>query len=117
MLVLEAGGLAIMTLAITNGTIIDGRGGDPLTGRTLLLEDERIAAIASNEQLRLPRGTTIIDAGGGSILPGLIDCGAPRRERRGAPTHGRKWYDAHAIHPGKHIRRRPSYILAACDIR
>ncbi len=62
-----------MTLAITNGTIIDGRGGDPLTGMTILLGDERIAAIARKEQLRLPRGTTTIDAGGGSILPGLID--------------------------------------------
>src|SRR6266852_1290493 len=60
-------------LAITNGTIIDGRGGDPLTGMTLLIENERIIAVGHRNQVNIPRGTTVIDAMGGSILPGLID--------------------------------------------
>src|SRR6266516_1683797 len=60
-------------LAITNGTIIDGHGGDPLTGRTLLIENERITTLDRQEQVTIPRGTTVIDAMGGSILPGLID--------------------------------------------
>ena len=60
-----------MTLAITNGTLIDGSGNDPLTGMTILIEDERITAISRDGQV--PRGATVIDAMGGSILPGLID--------------------------------------------
>src|SRR5437763_17154093 len=60
-------------LAITNGTIIDGNGSDPLTGMTLLIEDERIKAIDHKDRITIPRGTTVIDARGGSILPGLID--------------------------------------------
>ncbi len=60
-------------LAITNGTIIDGRGGDPVTGMTLLIENERITALDRQDQVTIPRGTTVIDAMGGSILPGLID--------------------------------------------
>ena len=60
-------------LAITNGTIIDGRGSDPLTGMTLLIENERIIALDRQDQVTIPRGTTVIDAMGGSILPGLID--------------------------------------------
>ena len=60
-----------MTLAITNGTLIDGRGGEPVTGMTILIEDERITAISQNGQV--PRDATVIDARGGSILPGLID--------------------------------------------
>jgi len=60
-------------LAITNGTIIDGRGSDPLTGMTLLIENERIIALDRQDQVTIPRGTTVIDALGGSILPGLID--------------------------------------------
>jgi imidazolonepropionase-like amidohydrolase len=60
-------------LAITNGTIIDGRGNDPLTGMTLLIENERIIALDRQDQVTIPRGTTVIDAMGGSILPGLID--------------------------------------------
>ncbi len=62
-----------MTLAITNGTIIDGRGGDPITGTTILIENERITAIGRADQITLPREATVIDAMGGSILPGLID--------------------------------------------
>lgn len=63
-----------MTLAITNGSIIDGRGHDPSTGMTILINGERITAIGRREQLSIPRDATVIDAMGGSILPGLIDC-------------------------------------------
>jgi imidazolonepropionase-like amidohydrolase len=60
-------------LAITNGTIIDGRSSDPLAGMTLLIENERIIALDRQDRVTIPRGTTVIDARGGSILPGLID--------------------------------------------
>lgn len=62
-----------MTLAIINGTIIDGRGGDPQEG-TLLIEEEHIIALGRKDQVAIPRDATVIDAMGGSILPGLIDC-------------------------------------------
>src|SRR6266699_5814241 len=62
------------SIAIMNGSIIDGRGGDPLTGMTLLIEGERIAAIGPRDQVHIPRDAIVIDAMGGSILPGLIDC-------------------------------------------
>src|SRR5579859_7180812 len=62
-----------MTLAIINGTIIDGSGGDPRTDMTLLIEDGRITALGRMKQVAIPSGTTIINAQGSSILPGLID--------------------------------------------
>src|SRR6266581_8875154 len=62
-----------MTLAIMNGTLIDGRGGDPLMG-TLVIEGERITALGRQDQVNIQRDATVIDAMGGSILPGLIDC-------------------------------------------
>ncbi len=62
-----------MVLAITNGTIIDGRGGDPQVG-SLLIEDEHIIALGRKDQVAIPRDAIVIDAIGGSILPGLIDC-------------------------------------------
>src|SRR5258707_5251340 len=64
----------VRSIAIMNGNIIDGRGGDPLTGMTLLIEGERIAAIGPRDQVHIPRDAIVIDAMGGSILPGLIDC-------------------------------------------
>ncbi len=60
-------------LAITNGIIIDGRGGDPLMG-TIVIEGERITALGRQDQVTIPRDATVIDAMGRSILPGLIDC-------------------------------------------
>ena len=61
-----------MFVAITNGTVIDGSGGDPQRGLTLLVERERISRIGRD--VAIPRDATIIDARGGCILPGLIDC-------------------------------------------
>jgi len=60
-------------LAITNGTIIDGRGGEPMRG-TLVIEGERITGLGRQGEVAIPRDATVIDAMGGSILPGLIDC-------------------------------------------
>ena len=62
-----------MTLVITNGTIIDGRGRDPLVG-SLVIEGERITALGRSDRVTIPRDATVIDAMGGSILPGLVDC-------------------------------------------
>ena len=62
-----------MTLALTNGIIIDGRGGEPQEGMTILIEGEHITAIGPKGQGQIPRDASVIDAQGGSILPGLID--------------------------------------------
>jgi len=62
-----------MTLVITKGTLIDGRGRDPLVG-ILVIEGERIAAPGRSDRVTIPREATVIDAMGGSILPGLVDC-------------------------------------------
>ncbi len=63
-----------MSIAIVNGTIIDGRRGwEPQTVKTLLIEDERIVAIGRDDQVNLQKDTQVLDARGGSILPGLID--------------------------------------------
>lgn len=62
-----------MNIAIMNGTIIDGRGGEPQTGMSVLIEDERIVAIGRTDQIHLKKDAHVLDARGGSILPGLID--------------------------------------------
>jgi imidazolonepropionase-like amidohydrolase len=61
-----------MAVAITNGTLIDGSGSAPQRGATLLVEGERISRLGRD--VAIPRDATVIDAQGGSILPGLIDC-------------------------------------------
>ncbi len=61
-----------MSIAITNGTLIDGSGSEPQSGITILIEGERITTMGRS--ISIPRDATVIDAQGGSVLPGLIDC-------------------------------------------
>ena len=61
-----------MSIAITNGTLIDGSGSEPQSGITILIEGERISTMGRS--ISIPRDATVIDAQGGSVLPGLIDC-------------------------------------------
>jgi imidazolonepropionase-like amidohydrolase len=60
-----------MTAAITNATLIDGTGADPVRGATIVVEDERITQAGAN--VEPPRDATIIDAGGRTVMPGMID--------------------------------------------
>lgn len=59
---------------ITNGTLIDGRGGSPIANAAVLVEDNRIKAAGAARDVPLPQGEVgRIDAQGGYILPGFID--------------------------------------------
>ena len=62
------------TLAITGGTLIDGSGRDPVSNATLLIEGERILAAGPAASIAIPNGSQVIDAGGHTVLPGIIDC-------------------------------------------
>lgn len=60
-----------MTIAITNATLIDGTGADPRRNATVVIEDERITSADAGSP---PRGADVIDAGGRTLMPGMIDC-------------------------------------------
>ncbi len=59
---------------VRNGTLIDGTGSQPLANAAVLVKDERFLRTGPAGSLRQPDAPTLeIDAGGGFILPGLID--------------------------------------------
>lgn len=62
------------TTLIRNGTLIDGTGGPPLPDAGVLIKEKHIQAVGPVDSLSVhgPPATEI-DAGGGYILPGLID--------------------------------------------
>jgi imidazolonepropionase-like amidohydrolase len=64
----------VATLAITGGTLIDGSGRDPVANATLLIEGEHILAAGPAASVAIPNGAQVIDAGGHTVLPGIIDC-------------------------------------------
>jgi imidazolonepropionase-like amidohydrolase len=59
-------------VAIRAARLIDGRGGSPLQNAVILVDSTRITAVGYN--LPIPPGTTVIDLGKATLLPGLIDC-------------------------------------------
>lgn len=60
--------------AFCGATLIDGTGRDPIRNATVLIEDGRIVSVGGGGQITVPDGTEIIDAGGRTLLPGMIDC-------------------------------------------
>jgi imidazolonepropionase-like amidohydrolase len=57
--------------ALVGGTIIDGKGGPPRTGETILVQDGRILEVGA--EVRVPRDAEVMDLAGKTVVPGLID--------------------------------------------
>jgi imidazolonepropionase-like amidohydrolase len=60
-------------IAITGGVVIDGNGGPPLEGGTVLIRAGRIEAVGPAGSVTVPAGAQVIDARGKSVMPGLAD--------------------------------------------
>lgn len=58
---------------ITNVSVIDGLGNDPVLGQDLLIEDGKIAAIGATGSVKAPAGAMKIDGTGMTAMPGLMD--------------------------------------------
>jgi imidazolonepropionase-like amidohydrolase len=61
------------TIAIVNGTLIDGTGSKPVANATVVIRSGRIVAAGRRGTVRIPKGAKRLDARGGTILPGFIN--------------------------------------------
>jgi len=52
--------------------LIDGQGGAPTANPVVVIEDDKIARVGAG--LAVPAGAEVVDLGGATLLPGLIDC-------------------------------------------
>ena len=60
-------------VVIAGGTLIDGNGGPPVPDTVVVLQGNRITAVARRGQVPIPAGARVIDATGRFVLPGLWD--------------------------------------------
>jgi imidazolonepropionase-like amidohydrolase len=60
-------------LAFQNVTVIPGNGAAPVENATVLIRDDRIAAIGPASETVIPAGTRIIEGAGKFLVPGFID--------------------------------------------
>lgn len=58
---------------IVNGTLIDGRSPEPTADAVVVIRGQRIWAAGPAEDFFIHAAVETVDAGGGTILPGLID--------------------------------------------
>ncbi|HUR55365.1 MAG TPA: amidohydrolase family protein [Gemmataceae bacterium] len=66
--------LATGTTVITNGTLVDGNGGPPVRDAVVTVTNGKIAyAGPLSGAVPPPVGTPVIDARGGTIMPGLVE--------------------------------------------
>lgn len=60
-------------LVITGATLIDGTGKPAVPDAVVVIEGERIVAAGARSQVNIPKGASVIDARGKTIMPGLWD--------------------------------------------
>jgi imidazolonepropionase-like amidohydrolase len=58
---------------IRNGTIIDGTGNPPVAEGAVIVRGDLILAVGDEAELEIPRSARVLDAGGGTIMPGVIN--------------------------------------------
>jgi imidazolonepropionase-like amidohydrolase len=72
-LVKSASSLLSPPIALVNGRLIDGTGAAPLEGAVVIVRAGRISAVGVGGAVAIPARATVIDVGGGTILPGFIN--------------------------------------------
>ncbi len=60
-------------VALVGGTLVDGAGGAPLNHSVILINEDRITAVGTEDTLAIPSDATVISTHGMTVLPGLID--------------------------------------------
>ena len=74
-------------IAVTNGTLWDGSGAPAVPDAAVVIERGRITAAGPRSTVTVPRGATIVDAGGGTILPGLWEMHAHYAQAELGPAY------------------------------
>ncbi|MGB3180414.1 MAG: amidohydrolase family protein [Cyclobacteriaceae bacterium] len=59
--------------ALVGGTLVDGFGGKPLHNSVVIIEDDKITDVGTQETLAIPDGAEIISTEGMTVMPGLWD--------------------------------------------
>jgi len=65
-----------VVIALEGATLIDGSGGPPRSDALIIVRNGHIEAIARVNEIPVPRGATVVDLAGKTIIPGLIDAHA-----------------------------------------
>src|SRR5438477_3668002 len=77
---------AARTIAVRAGRMFDSTTGKMLTKYVVVLHGERITAVGSEAEVKIPAGAHVIDLSQATVLPGLIDAHTHMFNQRGPTT-------------------------------
>lgn len=60
-------------IALVGATVIDGKGNPPLPSATVIIKDDRILEVGSQDEVIIPEEAHVFEAVGKFLVPGLID--------------------------------------------
>ena len=75
------------SFALTGATVITGTDAAPITNATIVIRDNRIAAVGPSASTPVPNGVPVTDAKGMTIVPGLWDMHAHAGQTDWAPVY------------------------------
>lgn len=64
---------ATPSLAVVGATVIDGTGSRPIPDATILIRNGRIETVGPSSDIKVPRGSRVLDVAGKYVIPGLAD--------------------------------------------
>ncbi|MES3630395.1 MAG: amidohydrolase family protein [Longimonas sp.] len=79
-------------VAFTNARIITMNGDEVIENGTLIVEEDRIAAVGAADAIDVPAGAHVIDADGHTLIPGLVDAHAHEGHFFGGIMPQTNWY-------------------------
>jgi imidazolonepropionase-like amidohydrolase len=66
-------GIQAQPLVLAGGRLIDGYGGPPIENAVVIIEGNRIKAVAREGSIAIPAGARVIDTNGYTVMPGMMD--------------------------------------------
>lgn len=78
-------------LALQGARLITMKGDEVIENGTILIEDNRIQAIGSADEVEIPASAEVVDVSGKTIMPGIIDVHAHARHFRDGITPQKHW--------------------------
>jgi amidohydrolase family protein len=105
------------TFAIVNVNVVPMNRDTVMAGQTVLIRDGIIRQIGSSRQVRIPAGTTRIEAGGKYLMPGLADMHVHLDWQRELQEDLLKMYVVNGVTTILNLRGRPEHLALRADVR
>ncbi|MFO0482770.1 MAG: amidohydrolase family protein [bacterium] len=61
-------------LFVTGARLIDCTGAEPIRDAVVEIRGKRIFAVGNRQSIHIPQGAQVLDCGGATLMPGMIDC-------------------------------------------